>query len=127
MTTAALDVTHLRQQQVQRSPEKDQISVIGNIAVARHISQALMDSDGVDSPRRSTPVDDPRRLWSAKAVGVDVSHDIVAALLLLFSGNLELPILDLRSSLELANGFTGDVEAEISLSFGKMNPELAPC
>lgn len=89
------DDGQLGDEDVKTVTEKDQVGVVSAVA------------------RGSTPVDDTSGGRGDLAKGVDVSHDIVSAALLFFSGNLELVILDGGVSLHLLDSLVGDWQAEL--------------
>ena len=71
-------------------------------------------------------MDDTSSLRCNKTVGVNVGHDIVAPALLLESGRSEFVVLDTLVLLQLSNGFLGNVETELTLRLGEVDPELSP-
>jgi len=71
-------------------------------------------------------MDDTGRLWCNKTVSVDVGHDIVAPTLLLESGSSKLIVLNTLVRLQLGNGLLRDVETELTLRLGEVDPELSP-
>jgi hypothetical protein len=85
----------LGDEDVETVTEEDQVGVVSAVA------------------RGSTPVNDTGSSWGDLAKGVDVSHDIVSAALLLLGGNLELVILDGGVSLHLLDSLIGDWQAEL--------------
>lgn len=71
-------------------------------------------------------MDDTGGLRRHKAVSVNVSHDIVTPALLLKSSGCELVVLDAHVLLQLVDGLLRDIEAELALRFGQVEPELSP-
>ena len=85
----------LGNEDVETVAEKDQVRVVSAVA------------------RGGTPVNDTSSGRSDLAEGVDVSHDIVSAALLLLGCNLELVILDGGMSLHLLDSLVGDGQSEL--------------
>lgn len=71
-------------------------------------------------------MDDTSSLRCDQTVSVDVGHDIVASALLLERGGRELIVLDTLVLLQLSNGLLRDVETELALGLGEVDPELPP-
>ena len=78
------------------------------------------------SPRSRTPVDDAGRQGRRDAQCVDVGHDIVSPALLLHRRRVELGIANRRVRAQLRDGLVGNVEPELLLRLGQVEPELAP-
>lgn len=72
-------------------------------------------------------MDNASRGGSNSSEGVYVSHDIVAANLLLSPGNLKVVVGDFKMLLHLLEGFRGDgLDAKLSLRLCEQQPKPAP-
>ena len=77
-------------------------------------------------PRSSTPVNNTSSLRRNQTVSVDVSHNIVASALLLKRSSGELVVLNTLVLLQFRDSLLGDVEAELALRLGEVDPKLPP-
>lgn len=125
------DLCQLGQNNVHGLTHENEFRVVGDIAARRlrdnYKSMNALLSDASASQETHSVVNNTSRGWRDGAKGVNVSHDIVSAPLLLDPGNLEVFVCNFKMLPHLFKGLKSDrVDTKLPLRLGQKQPELAP-